>query len=443
MVATDSAERETRDGDNAKPMKICIVAQTFAPQEEGGAEIVARMCAAELSRFHDVIILSLGLEGDEIAPPGETVNSDGIRVLRVNWHNSYLPGPRKPAVGKLAKFVWHLRSALGATSAEEVKALLLREKVDLVYAHNSARMQPAIFEATSALNIPLCLHLHDYAFLCPKSSMFRSSGNCEKPCVECRILTARIKSSQGEGVTAISVSDALRQRLLKNGVFPKADWHVLLNANRSEALFNAPLIGRREGRSEIFTFGYLGALAEEKGIEDLIRSFLKLSSDEPRTLLIAGRGREDYERHLKSLAADASIRFLGFVAPEEIYKVADAVVVPSRWHEPQSLILMEAATYGVPVIGTERGGTPEILRDLGTGWCYDPDKETALASVMERALAIGRENWWKQRDTHFPGIEGFEGTSEVSGYYNKLNDILSAAKMRSAAGQADVDLHRK
>ena len=408
-------------------MKICIVAQTFAPQEEGGAEIVARMCAAELSRYHDVIVLSLGLEGDEIAPPGESKNSDGIRVLRVNWHNSYLPGPRKPAIGKLAKLLWHLRSALGATSASDVKQLLLREKVDLVYAHNSARMQPAIFEATSALGIPLCLHLHDYALLCPKSSMFRSSGNCDKPCLECRVLTARIKSSSGDGVTVISVSDALRQRFLRNGVLPKADWHVLLNANRSEALFQAPLVGRDRGTSERFTFGYLGALAEEKGIEDLIRAFLKLPRRDDATLLVAGRGREDYVQHLKSLVGDAPVTFLGFVPPEEVYKVADVIVVPSRWHEPQSLILMEAATYGVPVIGTERGGTPEILRDLGTGWCYDPDKDNALADTLDRALSIGHERWWPERNTHFPGIEGFRGTSEASGYYQRLNDILVAA----------------
>lgn len=412
-------------------MKICIVAQTFAPQEEGGAEIVARMCAAELSRHHDVIILSLGLQGDKVAPPGESVNSDGIRVLRVNWRNSYLPGPRKPAVGKLAKLAWHIRSALGATSADEIKSVLLREKVDLVYAHNSARMQPAVFEATSALGIPLCLHLHDYALLCPKSSMFRSTGNCEKPCLECRLLTSRIKSSSGDGVTAISVSDALRQRFLRNGVLPKADWHVLLNANRSEALFHAPLIGRKTSKSDVFTFGYLGALAEEKGIEDLIRAFLKLPQTEPATLLVAGRGREDYERHLKELAAGVPIQFLGFVPPEKVYEVADVVVVPSRWHEPQSLILMEAATYGVPVIGTERGGTPEILRDLQTGWCYDPDIENGLSVTLEKALSIGHQNWWPQRDMHFPGIANFKGTSEASGYYRKLNDILVAAKTGS------------
>lgn len=411
-------------------MRICVVAQTFAPQEEGGAEIVARMCAAELARHHEVIIVSLGLAGDSLAPPGESVNSDGIRVLRVNWRNSYLPGARKPAVGAVTKLAWHVRAALGAVSTREIKALLLRERIDLVYAHNSARMQPALFEATGELGIPLCLHLHDYAFLCPKSSMFRSSGNCATPCMECRILTARIKGSDGEGVTAISVSDALRQRFVRNGVLPKADWHVMLNANRSENLFSAPLIGRRSAAGDTFTFGYLGALAEEKGIEDLIRAFVSMPRHREARLLVAGRGREDFVGHLKSLATGAPVEFLGFVPPEEVYRQADVVVVPSRWHEPQSLILMEAAVYGVPVIGTERGGTPEILRDLGTGWCYDPDTEGALGAIMERALDIGHEAWWRGRDSNFPGISGFRGTSEASGYYDRLNDILVAAAAR-------------
>lgn len=408
-------------------MRICIVAQTFSPQEEGGAEIVARMCAAELSRHHDVFVLSLGMEGDSLVPPGETIGTDGIRVVRVRWHNSYLPGPRKPAIGKVGKLAWHLRAAWGATSSSELKEIFTREKVDLVYAHNSARMQPALFEATRALNIPLCMHLHDYALLCPKSSMFRASGNCDEPCLECRVLTSRLKSD-GDGVTVISVSEALKQRFLRNGMLENADWHVLINANRSETLFHAPLIGRETGASDIFTFGYLGALAEEKGVEDLIRAFVNMPQRGEAKLIVAGRGREDYVRHLHALAKDAPVSFLGFVPPEEVYKVADVIVVPSRWHEPQSLILMEAATYGVPVIGTERGGTPEILRDLQTGWCYDPDRPGALEDLLAKALSVGHENWWPQRDINFPGIRNFPGTSEASHYYQRLNDILVEAQ---------------
>ena len=408
-------------------MRICIVAQTFAPQEEGGAEIVARMCAKELSRHHEVFVLSLGMSGDSLAPTGESTGEDGIRVVRVNWYNSYLPGHKKPMVGRIEKARWHLKASVGAVSAKEIKEIFAREKVDLVYAHNSARMQPALLEASRQLNIPFCLHLHDYALICPKSSMFSASGNCDTPCLKCRVLTSRLKSD-GEGITAIAVSDALKQSYLRAGVLTKAEWHVLRNENLREEKLHKPFIGRDSTRSDIFTFGYLGALSEEKGIEDLIRAFVDMPNRESAKLIIAGRGREDYVRHLQAMAAGASIAFLGFTPPEVVYGVADVVVLPSRWREPQSLILIEAAVYGVPVIATNLGGTPEIVDDMKTGWCYDPGMHGALTEAMEKALGIGHGNWWDERDNLFPGIRNFKGTAEASRYYERLNGLLVEAQ---------------
>ena len=408
-------------------MRICIVAQTFAPQEEGGAEIVARMCAKELSRHHDVFVLSLGMSGDSLAPTGESIGEDGIRVVRVNWYNSYLPGHKKPMVGRIEKARWHLKASVGAVSAKEIKEIFAREKVDLVYAHNSARMQPALLEASRQLNIPFCLHLHDYALICPKSSMFSASGNCDTPCLKCRVLTSRLKSD-GEGITAIAVSDALKQSYLRAGVLTKAEWHVLRNENLREEKLHKPFIGRDSTRSDIFTFGYLGALSEEKGIEDLIRAFVDMPNRQSAKLIIAGRGREDYVRHLQAMAAGAPITFLGFTPPEVVYGVADVVVLPSRWREPQSLILIEAAVYGVPVIATNLGGTPEIVDDMKTGWCYDPGMHGALTEAMEKALAIGHDNWWGERDNLFPGIRNFKGTAEASRYYERLNGLLVEAQ---------------
>lgn len=410
-------------------MKICIVSQTFAPQEEGGAEISARMGATELARHHDVAVLALGQEGDALAPPGESRTPDGIRVVRIPWRNSYLPGPRKAAVGALRRAEWHLRAALGAVCVKGLTAFLKRENFDLVYAQNSTRMQPALFRATQQLGLPLCLHLRDYALLCPRSSMFRRGDNCDRPCIDCRALTARMRASSaaGAGITAIAVSDALRKRFLRNGVLADADWHVLHNTNTCISHFATDIVGRRAAASERFTFGYLGALAEEKGIEELIRAFVALPRRAGARLLVAGRGRADYEAHLKSLAAGAPVEFMGFVPPAEVYRRADAVVVPSRWHEPQSRILVEAAVYGVPVIGTERGGTPEILRDHGTGWCYDPDSVGALEALLSKALDIGQDDWWQSRDTIFPGISGFRGTAGDSDYYGRLERILCQA----------------
>jgi glycosyltransferase involved in cell wall biosynthesis len=417
-------------GQRAADLKICIVSQTFAPQEEGGAEISARLGAVQLGQRHDVTVLALGKAGDPVAPTGERQLPGGIRLVRIQWNNTYLPLPRKSSVGLIRRAGWHLRTALGAVCPQELTQFLIREKFDLIYAQNSSYMQPALFIAARQANVPICLHLRDYGLLCPKTSMFRNGQNCERPCFDCSLLKQRVSSLNGSGMTVIAVSEALRQRFADTGLLQDAKWHVMHNTNAAESSFETSLVGRREPKSKTFTFGYLGAISEEKGIGDLLQAFSSVCDKNDARLVLAGRGRENDVKKLKKRAAGKAVEFTGFVPPENVYRQADVMVLPSRWHEPQSRILIEAPIYGLPVIGTMRGGTTEIINQNQTGWLYDPDQPGALANLLTKAIEIGQEQWWKQRDTLFPGIANFKGTAEQSDYYGRLEAVLLSAAAR-------------
>ncbi|MFG1298772.1 glycosyltransferase [Xanthobacter sp. V3C-3] len=409
-------------------MKICIAAQTFAPEDEGGAEISARMAAIELSRRnHDVTVLALGMEGDALAPVGTQRHPEGFTLVRVPYRNLHLPAARQSAAGALKKLEWHARAAWGAARLDDIMAVLEPRRFDVLYAQNSVRMQPALFAAARRLKLPIVWHLRDYAVLCPKTNMFRDGKNCESPCLDCRVLTSRIGIGDGADITAIAVSHAVRERITRGGQLRKANWHVLYNTNTSETKFDAALMGREKPSSPVFTFGYLGGITEAKGVGDLVSAFAAMEGGERARLLVAGRGRDDYVAHLKELARGKAVEFLGHVPPERIYAEADVVVVPSRWIEPQGRIIVEAAVYGVPLIGTDRGGIPEVLKGYGMGWCYEPDEPGALKALMERALTIGQEAWWAQRDTLFPGIRDYKGTAESSRYYEQIEAILAGS----------------
>jgi glycosyltransferase involved in cell wall biosynthesis len=413
-------------------VKICIVSQTFAPQAEGGAEISARAGAIELAKTHDVTVLALGKVGDPLVPPGETRLAGNVRVVRLPWKNSYLPGHLKPSVNFARRAAWHLRTAFGALCVEGLAEFFRRENFNLIYAQNSSYMQPAIFQAAEDAGIPICLHLRDYALLCPKTSMFRREDNCITPCFDCSLINRRLRL-RGNGMTVIAVSNFVKQRFVENGVLVEADWHVMHNKNTPLQSFDTSAIGRTTPVERVFTFGYLGALAKEKGVPDLIKAFKALPAGSNARLVLAGRGRPGEEDRIKRLGSVANVEFRGFVTPQEIYRIADAVVVPSLWHEPQSRILVEAGVYGVPVIGSTRGGTPEIIEAGKTGWCYDPDQPGALAGMLAKAVSIGPERWWQRRDELFPGIASFDGTAEQSGYYDRLEKILTKAAVGQTA----------
>ena len=413
-------------------MKICIVSQTFAPQAEGGAEISARVGATELAKKHDVTVLALGKVGDPLAPPGETRLANNVRVVRLPWKNSYLPGHIKPSANFARRAAWHLRTAFGALCVEGLTEFFRRENFNLIYAQNSSYMQPAIFHAADDAGIPICLHLRDYALLCPKTSMFRRGDNCATPCFDCNLINRRVRL-RGNGMAVIAVSNFVKQRFIESGVLAEADWHVMHNKNTPLQSFDTSIVGRTKPAGQTFTFGYLGALSQEKGVPELIEAFKALPTGSNARLVVGGRGRPSEEDCIKRLGTVANVEFRGFVAPQEIYRIADSVVVPSLWHEPQSRILVEAGVYGVPVIGSTRGGTPEIVEAEKTGWCYNPEQPGALARLLEKAASIGPERWWQRRDELFPGIASFDGTAEQSGYYDTLEQILTKAAVGQVA----------
>ena len=89
------------------------------------------------------------------------------------------------------------------------------------------------------------------------------------------------------------------------------------------------------------------------------------------------------------------VRWLGFISPEALLSAVDVLVVPSLWHDTAPRVVFEAFAQGVPVVGSNRGGIPELVAD-GTGWLFEPDDPGALATALrccverrERLAAMG------------------------------------------------------
>jgi N-acetyl-alpha-D-glucosaminyl L-malate synthase BshA len=106
-----------------------------------------------------------------------------------------------------------------------------------------------------------------------------------------------------------------------------------------------------------------------KRVRDVIRVFAAVNKERPSVLVMIGDGpdRAGAEEEARSLGVESSVSFLGKleqIAP--LLAAADLFILPSQT-ESFGLSALEALASGVPVIGTNGGGLPEVIRDGETG----------------------------------------------------------------------------
>jgi N-acetyl-alpha-D-glucosaminyl L-malate synthase BshA len=106
-----------------------------------------------------------------------------------------------------------------------------------------------------------------------------------------------------------------------------------------------------------------------KRVRDVVRVFAAVNREVESVLVMVGDGPERYgaEQEAKELGVDRHVQFLGkidSVAP--LLAAADIFLLPSN-AESFGLSALEALASGTPVIGTNVGGLPEVVRDGETG----------------------------------------------------------------------------
>lgn len=133
----------------------------------------------------------------------------------------------------------------------------------------------------------------------------------------------------------------------------------------------------------------VGRLAEQKGIDLLIRALARLD-DRDVSLVLCGVGpkRGELEALARELGLGGRVVFAGFQAnPWSIMARAEAFCLPSRW-EGFGHVVVEALACGTPVVIADCDfGPGEIVRDGIEGWVVPPEDDAAFAAALAALLA--------------------------------------------------------
>jgi glycosyltransferase involved in cell wall biosynthesis len=185
---------------------------------------------------------------------------------------------------------------------------------------------------------------------------------------------------------------------------------------------------------------WLGRICEEKGAHIAIDVARRCGLP----LVLAGEVypfsyhqeyfRREIEPHVaansNSKPAAPPVRFIerpSFAEKLELLRHVRAVLIPSMIEETSSLVAMEAAACGTPVIAFRRGALPEVVVDRVTGFIVDSLEEMVAAAAMTSLIAPS--------DCRDHAEKNFSAASMADGY-ERLYRTLAANAARELAAQS-------
>lgn len=142
-----------------------------------------------------------------------------------------------------------------------------------------------------------------------------------------------------------------------------------------------------------FVFGFVGRINADKGINELIEAFLKLSQNKKNISLCLIGMFDDANKvspeTLKKANESEKIFFTGDVPPEQVYAhmaMFDALVHPT-YREGFGMVLQEAMGMSVPILTTDVIGASEVVEKDISGLLVKPADVKDLMQGMERILS--------------------------------------------------------
>lgn len=350
-------------------MKILYINSFYAPDEIGGAEKSVRFLAETLQQQgHTTAVLTLGRQPERSA-------LNGVALYKVPASNLYFPADAVNQPG-WKKMLWHSIDSFNPLTIGHVGAVLDEILPDVVHTNNLSGLSVSVWGTIQRRGIPIVHTLRDYYLLCPNTAMFKNGKPCQTRCGSCQALSAPRAAAAKHVDVVVGNSQFILNKHLAYGLFSNSEQRVIYNAYNPQSDEDCRPVDKIQ-------LGFIGRLAPSKGLELLIDGLRAAKLNRPVELLVAGEGSPDYVATLEQRAEGLPVTFIGKVRPEAFYSRVHWTVVPSVWDEPLARVLFESFAHGVPVLGTDTGGTPELIRDGHNGYLFSATSAATLARRLE------------------------------------------------------------
>ena len=343
-------------------MNILMANSYYYPNSTGGAELICRQLAEKLvERGHSVDVLTID----------ERKHKEIINGVNVIYLDTYI-GKNRNKSG-LKYYLACLLRLYDIFDYSYLKKSITKE-YDIINTHAIEDITPIIWGICKRKNIKIVHTLHDKYLICPRLfKLTRKNKECKLPRIKCLIRKELYKRLSKNVDCFISPSQShansmyMNCTIVRNGV-NLCDYDKFHTPNNTDP----------------FRFIYVGNLAPHKGIEVLLEAFNKCEGN--YELLVIGDGLLRYKVE-NAINNDKRISFYGWLdnkKVKDIIRTCNCLVIPSICQENCPTVVLEAFSCGIPVIGSNLGGIPELVDDGVDGFLFEAENVNDLYNKMKK-----------------------------------------------------------
>ena len=324
----------------------------------------------------------------------------------------------------------------------KLEKLIKETKPDIAHLHIfQHQLSLSILDVLKKYNIPIVYTAHDLKMICPNYKMFTRNKICERckngkyiHCLknEC-IKNSKIRSAIGmmeayinkwrkayDKIDAIiTPSQFYRNKFIEFGVDENKISYIPNFLDTKDVEYD-----KLENISYIL---YFGRLSEEKGILTLVQAMKGINT----TLKIVGNGplKEEIEEY-REREQLKNIEMLGFKSGKELNTIvanAKAVVLSSEWYENGPYSGIETLKMGVPLIGSDLGGIPELIDEGKNGFIFEHNNVSDLHHKLEKINQLNDKEFAIMREESRKKFEmSYTEEKNYTKVFNIYNELVNA-----------------
>lgn len=368
-------------------MKILIVNKFLFPN--GGSETYIFEIGKQLSALgHEVQYFGMEHEGRIVGNRMESYTSN------MDFHS-----------GKLSRLLYPFKIIYSVEARRKIRVVLEDFSPDVVHLNNfNFQLTPSIlyeirkYEKSCGHKIRIIFTAHDYQLVCPNHLLMQPDKSLCTQCLgghplqcakHCCIHGSRLKSLLG-AMEGWIYQHLHAYRMLDRVICPsRFIEQKLISAPdlQGKTIVMHNFVDRKKAadlQKEDYVL-YFGRYCEEKGTPALLE-VCRMLPDIP--FVFAGTG--PLEKKVDQVKNVQNRGFLSGPRLVETISKARFCVFPSEWYENCPFAVMETQMYGTPIIASDLGGTPELIKDQVTGELFHGRDQKELEQKI-RALWQDRE----------------------------------------------------